>query len=137
MRVSPPASPRTSVDAATFSSYDATSPVSPIPTQGPMPTLSRERNRLTLRAYLRTLLAMPEVAVASAFQSFLVESPIVLTPVEMKDVALREEMDKVREEEVRQFREEVEERVRELERGLRGFREELVKSGEFGRRREV
>ena len=96
-----------------------------------MPTLSRERNRLTLRAYLRTLFTNPVIAASSAFQTFLLESPISLTAEEQRDILIREEMDRVREEEVKRFREEVEERVGELERGLRGFREELVQSGEF------
>lgn len=93
-----------------------------------MPSLSRERNRLTLRSYLRTFLMNPILSSSSAFQSFLLESPINLTRLEMEDVDIREEMDKIREEEVRSFRNEVEERVNELEGYIRGFREELVKS---------
>lgn len=46
----------------------------------------------------------------------------------MRDVEVREEMDRIREEEARSFRVEVEDRVAELEGYLRGFREELVKS---------
>ena len=94
-----------------------------------MPTLSRERNRLTLRAYLRTLLANSVLSASDAFQSFLLETPIQLSSTEIRDVQIREEMDRIREEEVRSFRVEVEERVEELERHLRGFREDLVKSG--------
>ena len=101
-----------------------------------MPTLSRERNRLTLRAYLRTLLANPVLAASDAFQSFLLETPIQLTSTEVRDVEIREEMDRIREEEVRSFRIEVEERVEELERHLRGFREDLVQSGQLSRRPE-
>lgn len=93
-----------------------------------LPTLARERNRLTLRAYLRTLLHNPTLAASPAFQSFLVESPVQMTPSEMRDVEVREEMDRIREEEARSFRTEVEERVAELEGYLRGFREELVKN---------
>lgn len=94
-----------------------------------MPTLSRERNRLTLRAFLRNILSNPILASGSAFQSFLVESPIQLTQQEMREVEIREGMDRIREEEVRSFRAEVEERVTELEGYLRGFKEDLVKKG--------
>jgi hypothetical protein len=98
-----------------------------------MPSLARERNRLTLRAYLRTLLLNPVIASSDAFQSFLMESPIELTPQEIKDVEVREEMDRIREEEARSFRAEVEERVAELEGYIRKFREELVKSDGLSR----
>lgn len=40
---------------------------------------------------------------------------------------IREEMDRIREQEMKSFRAEVEERVEELEGYLRTFREELVK----------
>lgn len=94
-----------------------------------MPTLSRERNRLTLRAYLRNILTNPILAASNAFQSFLIETPITLNEQELRDVEVREEMDRIREEEVRSFKAEVEERVRELEGYLRGFKEDLVKKG--------
>ncbi|KAK4692607.1 hypothetical protein P7C70_g9092, partial [Phenoliferia sp. Uapishka_3] len=93
-----------------------------------IPSLARERNRLTLRSYLRTLLLNPVLSSSSAFQFFLLESPIILTSSENRDVEIREEMDRIREEEAKRFREEVEGRVGELEGYLRGFREELVKS---------
>ena len=109
-------SPSSSTDA--FPTYD----------NQHLPSLSRERNRLTLRAYLRSLLANPVLGSSGAFQSFLVESPIRLGEKEMRDVEVREEMDRIREEEARSFRVEVEDRVAELEGYLRGFREELVKS---------
>ncbi|GAA6024973.1 hypothetical protein JCM10207_008123 [Rhodosporidiobolus poonsookiae] len=92
-----------------------------------VPSLARERNRLTLRAYLRHLLANPVLASATAFQTFLLESPISLSTREEQDVLIREEMDRIREQEAKSFRAEVEERVEELEGYLRMFREELVK----------
>ena len=98
-----------------------------------MPSLARERNRLTLRAYLRTILVNPVLAASGAFQSFLLESPVQLHPSEVRDVEIREEMDRIREEEARSFRAEVEGRVAELEGYLRGFREELVKSDGLSR----
>ncbi|KAH8923015.1 hypothetical protein BT69DRAFT_1334221 [Atractiella rhizophila] len=93
-----------------------------------LPNLARERNRLTLRAYLHSLLANDALASSETMRSFLLESPTTLTDSELRDVAVREEMDRIREEETRQFQEEVEIRVKELESSLRQFREDLVKS---------
>ncbi|KAI5475527.1 Phox-like domain-containing protein [Pseudohyphozyma bogoriensis] len=119
----PPSKDRRSTDVA---------PDSPS-LNGQIPTLARERNRLTLRAYLRTILLNDTLASSSAFQSFLLESPIQLTPGEMHDVKLREDMDHMREAEAEKFRKDVEGRVQELEGYLRGFREELVKSDGLSR----
>ncbi|GAA5879573.1 hypothetical protein JCM3774_000289 [Rhodotorula dairenensis] len=122
--VSPELSPRPSTDDQSFAPTSA-----PAPTFDPahVPSLARERNRLTLRAYLRSILANPVLASSDAFQSFLLESPIELNSKEQQDVLIREEMDRIREQEMRSFRAEVEERVEELEGYLRKFREELVK----------
>ncbi|POY76521.1 hypothetical protein BMF94_0362 [Rhodotorula taiwanensis] len=126
---SPEASPRPSSDGSPYASTSAT------PTFDPqhVPSLARERNRLTLRAYLRSILANPVLASADAFQSFLLESPIEMSPKEKQDVLIREEMDRIREQEMRSFRAEVEERVEELELYLRKFREELVKADGLSR----
>ena len=64
---------------------------------------------------------------SAAFQTFLLESPISLSPKEEHDILIRDEMDRIREQEANSFKAEVEERVEELESYLRGFREELVK----------
>ncbi|GAA5856145.1 hypothetical protein JCM8547_003002 [Rhodosporidiobolus lusitaniae] len=131
--VSPPQSsapsPRPSTSFEDISSTPPAGPSSPLPTFDPqhVPSLARERNRLTLRAYLRHLLNNPVLASSSAFQSFLVESPLTLSPREEQDVLIREEMDRIREQEAKSFRAEVDERVEELEGYLRMFREELVK----------
>jgi hypothetical protein len=57
----------------------------------------------------------------------------MMTEREMRDVEVREEMDRIRDEEARSFRAEVDERVAELEGYIRGFREELVKSDGLSR----
>ncbi|SCZ88744.1 BZ3500_MvSof-1268-A1-R1_Chr10-3g03075 [Microbotryum saponariae] len=120
-------SPRQSIDESSSAHMSA-----PVKLRN-IPSLARERNRLTLRAYLRSLLNNPVLAATGAFQSFLVESPIELSPMEMRDVELREEMDRIREEEARSFRSEVDERVAELEAYLRTFREHLVQSDGLSR----
>ncbi|GAA5977052.1 hypothetical protein JCM10908_004837 [Rhodotorula pacifica] len=124
---SPEASPRPSADEQPFASTSASAPPPPTFDPAHVPSLARERNRLTLRAYLRSILANPVLASLNAFQSFLLESPIQLNAKEQQDVLIREEMDRIREQEMRSFRAEVEERVEELEGYLRKFREELVK----------
>ncbi|BGP41652.1 hypothetical protein JCM10449v2_005643 [Rhodotorula kratochvilovae] len=120
-------SPRPSVSGEGSSSSSSALPAPPMFDPQHVPSLARERNRLTLRAYLRSLLANPVLASADAFRSFLLESPIALTPREEQDVLVREEMDRIREQEMKSFRAEVEDRVEELETYLRTFREELVK----------
>lgn len=94
-----------------------------------IPSLARERNRLTLRAYLHHLLGNPVVASSTTLRDFLLDEPIVLSEQEKRDVEVREEMDRMREEEGKRFKQEVEDRVRDLDEHLRGFRDELVKRG--------
>jgi hypothetical protein len=91
----------------------------------PVP-LSREKNRLTLRAYLQNILSMPEVANSPVMRSFLLSSPITLTPGEMTDVQRRMEADAVREEGRRRFREEAERRVEKLREGLAQFKGDIL-----------
>ena len=89
--------------------------------------LSRERNRLTLRAYLRHLLSNQDIANSGITQNFLLHEPIELSNEERTDAMRREEMDRMREAEADKFKSEVSGRVRELESYLRGFKDELVK----------
>lgn len=95
--------------------------------------LARERNRLTLRGYLHRLLRKADVADSNTLRSFLLSSPVTLSPDEIRDVEQREMMDREREREMQRFRKEVEGRVSELEGYIRGFREELVKSDGLSR----
>lgn len=94
-----------------------------------IPRLARERNRLTLRAYLRTLLNNEALASQDAFRDFLIAKPIQLSKAELDDVRAREDMDRLREQERARFKGEIESRVAELERALRSFREDMVKRG--------
>ena len=101
------------------------------PTAAAPTNLTRERNRLTLRAYLRHLLSTPLIASSDLLRNFLLEPPTELSREEQADVLAREEMDRVREREAQRFRDEVEGRVRELDSYLRKFKDELVKRGMF------
>lgn len=88
--------------------------------------LSRERNRLTLRAYLQSVLAIPEVANSPVIRSFLLSHPTVLTPPEAADIQRRLEADAVREEGRKRFREEAERRVEALREGLAQFKGDVL-----------
>jgi len=88
----------TGSDADSVHSLDLNSP-------GVPPTLSRERNRLTLRAYIRALLNNPTIAASGLIQEFLTADPTTPSSAEMKDIEQREENDRVREEETNRFRE--------------------------------
>lgn len=91
----------------------------------PVP-LSREKNRLTLRAYLQNILSMPEVANSPIMRSFLLSNPTTLTPAEQADVQRRMEADTVREEGRRRFRDEAERRVEKLREGLAQFKGDIL-----------
>lgn len=116
---SPSASPRLSTDSK--SSVDSASHI-PLPT-GP---LAREKNRLTLRAYLRSLLASPVVADSALLMDFLTAEPTTLSSAEEEDAAIREGLDHVREEEHRRFSDEAAKRAQELQSHLKEFKLDLV-----------
>ncbi|KAL9934274.1 hypothetical protein V8E36_006730 [Tilletia maclaganii] len=88
--------------------------------------LAREKNRLTLRAYLRSLLALPVVADSDAFQDFLLGEPIKLNRDEVEDATRRERLDEVREAEQKHFQDESARRAKELQTHLKAFKEDLV-----------
>lgn len=117
----PPESQRPPASASTASTFD--SPASPI---SPTTPLAREKNRLTLRAYLQTILAIPFVLNSPILRSFLLSSPTQLTPAEAADCQRRLEGDAVREEGRRRFREEAEKRIEALREGLLKFKGEVL-----------
>ena len=106
------------------SSTDSTSSQTRIP----MPTgpLAREKNRLTLRAYLRSLLASPSVAESALLMDFLTAEPTSLSRGEEEDAAIREGLDHVREEEHKRFSDEAAKRAQELQQHLKEFKQDLV-----------
>jgi hypothetical protein len=95
----------------------------PVISAGP---LARERNRLTLRAYLRTLLANPHVADSETMSSFLLSEPIDLAPSEIHDTQAREALDAVRDDESKRFTDETNRRVTELREHLQSFKADLI-----------
>lgn len=88
--------------------------------------LSREKNRLTLRAYLLNILALPFIINSLILRSFLLSNPTGLTPAEAMDSQRRLEGDAVREEGRRRFREEAEKRIEALREGLQQFKGDVL-----------
>ncbi|KAF8845796.1 hypothetical protein BDN67DRAFT_993435 [Paxillus ammoniavirescens] len=95
----------------------------------PPPRLSREKNRLTLRAYLHTLLATPPFSSSPVLRSFLLSGPTRLTPEEQEDARRREEADQVREEGRKRFAREVRARVDGLRDAVRSVKGEVTGRG--------
>ena len=94
-------------------------------------TLYREAQRVTLRAFLRTLLQVEKFAQSKAMAEFLTFEPIILNEEELADVAARAVMDEKRLEEQRQFFEIAQRRARELDVHMEKFRREIVEAREL------
>ncbi|WVW80418.1 hypothetical protein I302_102399 [Kwoniella bestiolae CBS 10118] len=103
--------------------YAPDSPSSPTTNTTP---LSREKNRLTLRAYLNSILALPFVINSPILRSFLLSAPTTLTPPEAVDCQRRLEGDAVREEGRRRFKLEAEKRIEALREGLAQFKGDVL-----------
>jgi hypothetical protein len=90
--------------------------------------LYREEQRVSLRAFLRSFLHNERIAQSSAMAEFLTRDPIEINEEEMEDIERREEMDKKRIEEQRQFYEVARKRAAELDIHMEKFRREIVES---------
>ncbi|MCJ1237756.1 hypothetical protein MMC14_005743 [Varicellaria rhodocarpa] len=89
-------------------------------------TLYREDQRVSLRAFLRTLLQNEQLANSKAMSDFLTGKPVKLNEEEMGDIQRRTEMDEKRMEEQRQFYEIARQRARELDVYMEKFRRDIV-----------
>ncbi|ODO07387.1 PX domain-containing protein [Cryptococcus wingfieldii CBS 7118] len=107
------------------SSLQDQDPVSPTSAPAGSP-LSREKNRLTLRAYLNTLFSLPFIIESPILRSFLLSGPTTLTPPEAVDCQRRLEADAVREEGRRRFKMEAEKRIEALREGLAQFKGDVL-----------
>ena len=94
-----------------YSENNYSTPPRPAPSR-----LAREKNRLTLRSYLHSLLASSTIASSPALRSFWLSGPIALSPEKLKDAKMREEADSAREESRKRFAKEIASRID----GLRG-----------------
>lgn len=77
--------------------------------------LFRETQRISLRAFLRTLLQQPQVATTAAIREFLTLQPINLTDENVIDIERRKAMDEKRLEEQKQFYEIARKRAADLD----------------------
>lgn len=93
------------------------------------PRLSREKNRLTLRAYLHTLLATPPFSSSPVLRSFLFSGPTRLSPQEQEDAQRREEADRVREQGRKEFARQIGARVDQLREAVSTVKGEIVGKG--------
>lgn len=87
--------------------------------------LHREKDRILLRSFLYKLCAIPAVVESEIFQKFLKENPVKLTAKEEKDAEERKAMDKRRAEEEKRFKEQVDQKITELD-GLMSMMKQKV-----------
>ncbi|TIA87762.1 hypothetical protein E3P99_02991 [Wallemia hederae] len=96
--------------------------------------LFREKNRLTLRAYLKDLLnASSAVANSSALQAFLLSDPTALSEEEMQDVERRLANDALKAESVLSFKKEMDERASEVIESVKLFKADVSSKNGFKR----
>ncbi len=102
-------SPRNSVDGRPSSP----SLLSPKPQETVV--IWRESQRISLRAFLRSLLQNPQIATTKAMEEFLAKDPVTLSDDDVEDVIRRKHVDKKRVEEQKQFYEVARKRAAELD----------------------
>ena len=90
-------------------------------------TLWREKQRISLRAFLRTLLHDPQIARTKAIGEFLAKDPITLADEDVEDISRRKLVDENRVKEQKEFYEIARKRAAELD----VYMEEYV--GKFSR----
>lgn len=93
--------------------------------------LAREKNRLTLRSYLNSLLASSTIASSHVLRSFLLSGQITLTADEIEDSKRREEADKMREEGRKRFAREIAARVDGLRDAVKSVKGDIMGQGEY------
>ncbi|KAH6998354.1 hypothetical protein BKA56DRAFT_626819 [Ilyonectria sp. MPI-CAGE-AT-0026] len=90
--------------------------------------LWRENQRISLRAFLRSLLHNSQVANTVAVQEFLSGNPITPTDEDVEDIIRRKMIDEKRMEEQKQFYEIARRRAAELDEYMEQFRRDIVES---------
>lgn len=88
--------------------------------------LHRENQRVSLRAFLRTLLQNPQIAASRSVAEFLISEPVQLNEEEWEDVQRRKEMDARRIEEQKRFYDIARQRAAELDTYMEKFRRDIV-----------
>lgn len=95
----------------------------------PLPRLSREKNRLTLRAYLHSLISNVTIASSPVLKSFLLSGPTILSPDEVEDARRREEADRIRESGRKRFAHEIAVRVDGLREAVKSVKGDIMGKG--------
>ena len=90
--------------------------------------LYREDQRVSLRAFLRTMLQNKRVAETKALEEFLTADPVTLNEEEKLDMQKRKGVDAVRIEEQKRFYEIARARAAELDAYMENFRRDIVES---------
>ncbi len=120
-----------------FGEYSKSPPGSPRPrdrrgsiqdTHNP-PSLPREKQRLSLRSYIRGLLADTQVAHCASMKHFLFDGPITLSVAEQRDANNRKDIDALRQEEQLRFLEVARQRAKELNVHMDIFKKDLISHG--------
>ncbi|KAL0950036.1 hypothetical protein HGRIS_010044 [Hohenbuehelia grisea] len=88
--------------------------------------LAREKNRLTLRAYLHSLMTSRSIASSPVLKSFLLSGPTKLSPNELEDARRREEADNVREDGRKRFAREIAARVDGLRQAVKDVKGDIM-----------
>ncbi|KAI9669054.1 MAG: hypothetical protein M1831_000646 [Alyxoria varia] len=90
--------------------------------------LFREDQRVSLRAFLRTILQNERIASSKTLRDFLTRQPVTPNREESEDIAKRKRMDEKRIEEGQKFYEIARKRAKELDEHMEKFRREIVES---------
>ncbi|KAI6785548.1 PX domain-containing protein -like protein [Emericellopsis cladophorae] len=88
--------------------------------------LWRENQRVSLRAFVRSLLHNPQIANTKAMQEFLAGDPTTPTDDDVEDIMRRREVDENRMEEQRKFYEIARKRAADLDEYMEQFRRDIV-----------
>lgn len=93
--------------------------------------LYREEQRVSLRAFLRTILQQKRIAESNALKEFLTDTGITLTEDDLADIEKRKEVDNIRIREQKRFYEIARQRAAELDVYMENFRRDIVESSEL------
>ena len=117
---------------STFNDYDDSNPAYSENNYSTVPSpsrLAREKNRLTLRSYLHSLLASPTIGSSPVLRSFLLSGPTTLSPEEWEDAKSREEADNAREEGRKRFAKEIATRIDALRGAVKNVKSDIMGEG--------
>ncbi|KAF3762488.1 hypothetical protein M406DRAFT_107914 [Cryphonectria parasitica EP155] len=116
-------SPRPSMEDGPLSPFN---PLSPQKNNNGDVVLFREAQRISLRAFLRSLLQNPQISQSKAMQDFLTQNPVTLKDEDYGDIIQRKSVDERRMEEQKKFYEIARQRAADLDIYMEQFRQEIV-----------